>query len=65
MILTGTRDLLLSNCVRLYRAMKQAGIKVELNAWEGMWHDHIGFPDLPEMDEAFVHAATFIKKYLK
>jgi len=65
MILTGTRDLFLSNCVRFYRAMKRAGIKVELNAWEGMWHDHIGFPDLPETDEAFADFAAFFEKYLK
>jgi len=65
MILTGTRDLFLSNCVRLYRAMKHADIKVELNAWEGMWHDHIGFPDLPETDEAFADFAGFFKKHLR
>jgi acetyl esterase/lipase len=65
MILTGTRDLFLSNCVRLYRAMKHADTKVELNAWEGMWHDLIGFPDLPETDEAFADFATFFKTHLK
>ena len=65
MILTGTRDLLLSCCVRLNRKMKSAGIPVELNAFEGMWHDHIGFPDMPETDEAFADITTFFKQYIK
>jgi len=65
MILSGTRDLLLSCCVRLYRAMKKAGNTVELNLWEGMWHDHIGFPDMPETDEAFTDMAAFFRLHLK
>ena len=65
MILSGTRDLLLSCCVRLYRAMKKVGNRVELNLWEGMWHDYIGFPDMPETDEAFHDVAAFFRLHLK
>jgi acetyl esterase/lipase len=48
LVQTGTRDLFLSNCTRLYRKMKDDGVDVELSVWEGMWH---GF-----VDESFAEA---------
>lgn len=38
LIVLGTRDLFLSNGVRLYRKMKNARVDVHLDVWEGMWH---------------------------
>lgn len=38
LIITGTRDLFLSNCVRLYQKMKKAKVDVRIDVWEGMWH---------------------------
>ena len=35
---SGTRDLLLSGCVRLARVMRESGATVDLRIWEGMWH---------------------------
>ena len=60
LIITGTRDLLLSSCARLQRVMKRAGIEVHLDVWEGMWHDFIGFPFLPESQEAMKEIAAFM-----
>ncbi|MDD5311912.1 MAG: alpha/beta hydrolase [Dehalococcoidia bacterium] len=60
LIVSGTRDLLLSCCARLQRVMKRAGIEVHLDVWEGMWHDFIGFPFLPECREALKEIAAFI-----
>jgi len=65
LIQVGTRDLFLSNCVRLYRNMKGAKVNVELSAWEGMWHVFEAVPGLPEAEEAVQEAAEFMKKYLK
>jgi len=39
---TGTRDLLLSDTVRMHRALRGAGIKAELHVWEAMPHGGFG-----------------------
>jgi len=38
LIQAGTRELLLSDSVRLYRGLDAAGIRVTLDLYEGMWH---------------------------
>jgi epsilon-lactone hydrolase len=51
LLLTGTRDMLLSSTVRLHRAMRRGGASADLHVFEGMCH---GLPtafDLPEHDE--------------
>lgn len=47
-ISTGTRDLLLSQCVRLYWKLRDAGGKTELLVSEGMWHGFNWELKLPE-----------------
>lgn len=42
----GTRDLFLSNAVRMHRALRKAAIEVELHVFEGM--PHAGFFGAPE-----------------
>ncbi|MGE0387406.1 MAG: alpha/beta hydrolase [Gammaproteobacteria bacterium] len=39
---TGTRDLFLSNTVRMHRALRDAGIDAELHCWEAMPHGGFG-----------------------
>lgn len=39
---TGTRDLLLSDTVRLHRAMRAGGVEAELHVWEAMPHGGFG-----------------------
>ena len=39
---TGTRDLLLSDTVRLHRALRAAGVEAELHVWEAMPHGGFG-----------------------
>jgi monoterpene epsilon-lactone hydrolase len=46
---TGTRDLYLSNTVRLHRALRKAGIQAELHVLEA--GAHLGFPGAPEGQE--------------
>jgi acetyl esterase/lipase len=60
LITTGTRDLFLSNCVRLSRVMRQAGVNVELRVWEGMFHGFELIPNLPEGEEARREMAMFL-----
>ncbi|MFK0735482.1 MAG: alpha/beta hydrolase [Gloeotrichia echinulata GP01] len=59
LIQSGTRDLFLSLCVRLYRKLQNAGIDVKLSLWEGMWHVFQAFPNIPEGKEAFQELGKF------
>jgi acetyl esterase/lipase len=62
---TGTRDLLLSNTVRVDRKMLRAGDIAELEVFEGESHAQYQFDDtVPETREAFTEIGTFFGKYL-
>ena len=64
---SGTRDLLLSDTVRMHRKLLQAGVTAELHVWEAMPHGGFGgifgapTPEDEEMSETFV---KFVDKYL-
>ena len=60
-IITGTRDTFLSNCARLQRVLRNAGIEVRMDVWEGMWHDFIAVSFLPEAQEAAQAVGAYIK----
>jgi epsilon-lactone hydrolase len=57
---SGTRDLLLSNTVRMHRALRRAGIQAELHVFEAMPHGgFLGAPEDAELDgeaRQFLHA---------
>ncbi len=55
---TGTRDLFLSNTVRMHRALRAAGVEAELHVFEAMPHG--GFSGAPEDAEASAEARRFI-----
>lgn len=62
---TGTRDLLLSNTVRVHRRLRQAGIEAELHVYEGQSHAHyMRDVNAPETKEAFEEIARFFDKHL-
>ena len=60
MLITGTRDLLLSCTVRLHRALRAANIEADLHVFEAMWH---GFSAVPEEKIAIAEAVAFITKH--
>ncbi len=60
-LITGTRDLFLSNTVRLHRELRDAGAETELLVFEGMWH---GFFGVPEMYVAVDDFVAFFDKHL-
>lgn len=62
-ITTGTRDLLLSSCVRLARVMREAGTAVDLRVWEGMWHVFEYYPEIPEADASLTEIAAFLERH--
>lgn len=61
MITTGTRDLLLSDCIRLYWKLRSEGAAAELRVWEGMWHALPSEPDLPESRECRAAMGEFLR----
>ncbi len=63
---SGTRDLLLSNTVRVHRKLRNLGIDAFLQVYEGQSHAQYGRDDrIPEVREAFGEIATFFDKHLK
>jgi acetyl esterase/lipase len=62
---TGTRDLLLSNTVRVHRKLRAAGVEAFLQVFEGQSHAQYGRDDTaPETKEAFGEIAAFFDKHL-
>lgn len=61
----GTKEIFLSNFVRLYQNMDQSGAKVKLDLYEGMWHVFQGDYTLPEAAAARKKTAAFLSQYLK
>ena len=62
---SGTRDLFLSNTVRVHRKLRQAGIVSDLHVFEGQSHaQYAGDPFAPETKEHFGELAAFFDKHL-
>jgi monoterpene epsilon-lactone hydrolase len=59
---TGTRDLYLSNTVRMHRALRAAGVTAELHLTEA--GPHTGFPGSPEGEEMDKEVRGFIAKVI-
>jgi len=65
-LITGTRDLLLSHTVRTHRAMRQAGVIAELHVFEGQSHaTYLNAFTTPESREAFGEVAQFFDRHLE
>src|SRR5581483_1426714 len=65
LIQVGTKEMLLSDSVRLYQAIKQAGVDAELDVYEGMphvWHSYLS--DAPETKAAFAEIRRFVERRL-
>lgn len=61
----GTRELFLSNFVRLYQAMDSAGVDVKLDLYEGMPHVFQNkMPESPEARLALGKMKSFLRKHL-
>ena len=66
LIQVGTREILLSDSVRLARRAREAGVDVTLDVWEGMWHSfHNAWAvNVPESRQACEFMADFLRKHL-
>lgn len=64
--ITGTRDLFLSDTVRLERKLRVASVETRIQVFEGMSHaQYISAFMAPESKEAFEEIAKFFDKYLE
>ena len=64
-LLSGTRDMCLSQSVLLHRKLRNAGVDADLNVFEGMWHFFWEDPSLPESREAMTALASFFNRRLQ
>ena len=64
LLLTSTRDQLLSSTVILHRALKRAGVAAELEVFDGLPHAFWAWLDCPETEEAFDSMAAFFDRCL-
>jgi epsilon-lactone hydrolase len=65
MLTSGTRDMLLSDTVRVHRKLRQAGVEAYLQVFEGMSHaQYILVFNSPESREAFQELARFFQNHL-
>ena len=66
LIQVGTKEIFLSNAVRLYQAIDTSGQSVVLDPYEGMWHVFQSYNwNLPESKLARKKVTRFLKEHLK
>jgi epsilon-lactone hydrolase len=63
-LLSGTRDMCLSEIVLMHRNLHRAGVQAELHVFEGMWHGFQDDTDVPESREALTDLAQFMTAHL-
>jgi acetyl esterase/lipase len=62
---SGTRDLFLSNTVRVHRKLRDAGVIADLLVFEGLSHAQYLFaPDAPESRAHFTEVSAFFDRHL-
>jgi acetyl esterase/lipase len=64
-LITGTRDLLLSDTIRTHRKLRAAGIRADLNVYEGLSHrEYVTVSDAPESKEHYRELNAFLLEHL-
>jgi acetyl esterase/lipase len=64
LIQVGTREVLLSDAVRLARRAREADVDVTLDVWEGMWHVWQDHAQAPEAKQAATEIGRFLERHL-
>ncbi|MBM7035281.1 alpha/beta hydrolase [Vibrio ulleungensis] len=66
-LISGTRDLLLSDTVRMHRLLRAADVDAQLHIYDGQSHgDYLNslLSDVPESDDAIKEIESFFNKYI-
>ena len=62
LVQTGGDEILLDDSIRLVQAARRAGVAIDLDVRDGMWHVYQAFAGMmPEGTQALVEAAAFIR----
>ena len=65
-LITGTRDMFLSDTARTHRKMRAAGVDADLHVYEGVAHaDYLILTESPESKDVFREVGAFFKKHLE
>jgi epsilon-lactone hydrolase len=65
-LVTGTRDMFLSDTARTHRKLRMAGVVAELNVYEGMSHAEYAFlAQSPESQQVYSELAAFLRQHLR
>lgn len=65
-LISGTRDMLLSDTVRTHRMLRTAGAVADLNVYEGVSHaDYLLVPDSPESQQVYAELNAFLLRHLE
>ena len=64
-LVAGTRDLLLSDTVKVHRKLREAGVEADLNVFEGLPHGaYLAAPGSKEFNGALGDLKTFLQRHL-
>jgi epsilon-lactone hydrolase len=62
---SGTRDLFLSNTIRVHRKLRDAGVTTDLTVIEALSHaDYVALPNSPESRQVYADAVAFFDRML-
>lgn len=64
LLISGTRDYILSSVLVTHAQLVRLGVKADLHVWEGMPHAFLFFPELPESREAYDVIVRFFDTHL-
>ena len=64
-LISGTRDILLSDTVRVHRKLRRAGVQADLHVYEGQSHaDYVAVWNAPESAEHYSELNAFLLKHV-
>jgi len=64
LLITSTRDFLLSLVIYTHTQLMHAGVEAELHVWEGLGHAFFFDPEIPESRQAYDVIVKFFDKHL-
>ncbi|MGO4229618.1 alpha/beta hydrolase fold domain-containing protein [Arthrobacter sp. YAF34] len=62
LLISGTRDLFLSNTVRMHRKLRESGVEADLHIFDA--RPHAGYGNAPEEAAVSAETAAFVSKHL-
>jgi acetyl esterase/lipase len=65
LLIVGSRDVMASGASRTQIELAKAGVDAQLYSWDGMDHNFMADPDLPESKEAYQLMSRFFKEHFE